>query len=193
MRFTLEVLSKEESRLVLRILNLNWKTRTRELAEIEAIGAEFSRRAFAKKMLETVWRDGGNLSHGALKRQWIEARESWESVIVSQRKQPGWWFGDLPPLGLPAEYPPVIIKDPRALAYWLLVRAVANGQHLRFVKCSRKNCDKFGMRDRARAESRYCSSECQVLDNADRAKARGSQKKRKSSEPFGSVGAPTRV
>jgi hypothetical protein len=184
MRITLRPLSKKELELVLKILNLDRKVRTRELAELEAIGEEFSKRAVAKKIRGTTWRKGDEFPPRALSKQWIDSRESWISVVVSQREQPGWWFGNIPPLGLPAQYPPIIIRDPGDLTYWLLIRGVANGQHLKFVKCARASCGKFGMRLRARAESRYCSSECQLLENANRANARGSRRRHESREPF---------
>jgi hypothetical protein len=189
-RITLRPLSNPELRLVLKILNLDRKTQTNIFAELEAIGEQFSKRAAARK-IHSTWRNGSKFPSEVLKKQWMSARESWASVIVSQRKQTGWWFKDLPAVGLPAQYPPVIIRDPGDFTYWLLVRAVANRQHLRFVKCTRDQCGKFGLRERARVESRFCSPECQVQDNADRANARGSQKKRGSDEPFGSVKAST--
>jgi hypothetical protein len=189
MRLILRPLSKHELSLVLRILNLDPNPQTNTLADLEEIGAEFSRRAASKKIRGTAWRNGDDFPPPVLKKQWIDAKESWASVIVSQRKQTGWWFKDLPAVGLPSQYPPVIIRDPGDLTYWLLVRAVANRQHLRFVKCARDHCGKFGLRERARVESRFCSPECQVQDNADKANARGSQKKPASDEPFGSVKA----
>lgn len=190
MRITLRKLAHRELRLVLKILNLDEEAKINILAELEAAGAEFSKSAAARK-IQSTWRNGSDFPRAVLKKQWIKAGESWASVIVSQRKQTGWWFKDLPPLGLPAQYPPVIIRDPGDLTYWLLVRAVANRQHLRFVKCSRDHCGRFGLRNRAREESRFCSPECQVQENADRANARGPQKKPKSDEPFGSVKVPT--
>jgi hypothetical protein len=71
-------------------------------------------------------------------------------------------------LGVPAHRPPVLINEPSDLVNWLVFRAFANRQMARFVPCT--FCGKFGLRLRAKSDSRFCSSNCQVGFNLQRKK-----------------------
>jgi hypothetical protein len=175
MRFTLLPLSKKEQHFVLQILNLQTRRPggSKDLADLESAAREYSTRAFGKYLAKgsVIWRDADEAGPKSLRNEWALAQQTFHAAIVDQRDKPG-LFCHLPALGLPTKRPPALITTPMELSVWLVARAVAHGQHRLFVKCARKECGKFGRRRRARASSKYCSAECQIIENARRAAER---------------------
>lgn len=190
MRITLEPLKKAELRFVLDVLNTptNRDSVTKRLRELDAAGMKFSEKALRGKLANEPWHYGKIPSDGQIVVQCSAAQRSIASIVVGQREIGGFFFTLT--IGLPARKPPVILTDLSDLANWLLARAVANRQHLRFVKCVREDCGKFGLRRRARADSKYCSRACQIADTALRAKLREPKKPAKQPVRFA---APTNL
>jgi|GEM_PF-2632705 len=183
MRITLEPLKKAELQFVLDVLNASaGRDSATRLRDLDAAGMKFSEKALRGKLAIEPWHYGKIPSDHQIVIQCSAAQRSIASVVVEQRSLGGFFF-DLR-IGLPAHKPPVILTDLSDLANWLLARAVANKQHLRFVKCMREDCGKFGLRRRARADSRYCSRSCQIAETAYRAKLREPKKPAKQQVRF---------
>lgn len=97
-----------------------------------------------------------------LRAEWKTIREPLLQVIVEERDRPG-FYCHLPRIALPQKKHQVVIFGPVDLVQWLVARAVANWQHLRFVKC--QWCNWFKYRIRATIDMHYCSKECQEEAN----------------------------
>ena len=186
MRLTIKPLSSSELKWILAILNA--PANVGALSTLETQAREYSIKAFGKYLKDSrVWRNGDEAPNHVLRNEWDSARAIFAKVISrpDERKKSGFFF-ELPRIGLPAQNPPVILQKPDDLMTWLLARAVANKQHLRFVRCAFAECGKFGLRERGREDARFCSIACQIKENTKRA-LRRSQKSRvaKKSENFG--------
>jgi hypothetical protein len=92
--------------------------------------------------------------------EWSLARFLLVRAVVDLRNQPG-NFVHLLVVGVPAHHPPVMVNDPTELVSWMIARGMANRQLRRLVRCSRKECHKFGLRDRAKRDAKFCSVDCQ--------------------------------
>lgn len=114
--------------------------------------------------------------HNDLVNQWSFARIQPVNAIVNHRNQERNFVHWPSIIGIPAHRPPVMINDPCDLVGWLVIRGMANRQLKRFVYC--QQCQKFGIRKRARGGARFCSERCQVSFNR-------SDRKRKRTEKFG--------
>lgn len=97
-----------------------------------------------------------------LRAEWKKIREPLLQIIVDERSRRG-FYCSLPRIALPQKKHQVVIFGPVALVQWLVARAVANWQHLRFVKC--QWCNLFKYRLRASVDTHYCSKECQEEAN----------------------------
>jgi len=113
---------------------------------------------------------------------WSWARIPIISLVVHYRHKEGNFVHWPMIVGVPAHHPPVMINEPVDLVNWLLVRGMANGQLKRFVKCSREDCGKFGIRERSKKDARFCSVKCQKFENSSKARLVSEMKKQ---EKFG--------
>ena len=99
--------------------------------------------------------------------EWGFARLPLVNAVENFRQNPGAFVHWPCIVGLPAHHPAVLLNDPCDLVSWLIARGMANRQLQRFVKCQRDACGKFGLRERARKDTRYHSTECQEIANAE--------------------------
>lgn len=188
MRLILSPLSKKELDFVLRILNTETHKSegVKAFAELEDASRQYSQHAAGKYLRRgsIPWRNADDVELKVLRHQWLKAQEIFHAAIVDQRDKAG-LFCHLPAIGLPVQKAPALIREPGDLAMWLVARSVANEQHRLFVKCARRDCGKFGRRARARASSKYCSAECQIIENARRSAERATRKTIKGTESLG--------
>lgn len=101
----------------------------------------------------------------AMRGAWSYARYPLIEAIVTHRDQPN-NFVSIQIVGVPAHHPPVMINEPSDIVEWLTARGMANRQLLRFVRCDWEECHKFGLRERAKKDARFCSEKCQKEANA---------------------------
>lgn len=113
----------------------------------------------------------------AKQNEWSHARLQAVNVVVFHRHKEKNFVHWPMIVGVPAHHPPVMINEPADLVNWLIVRGMANGQLKRFVKCDRTECQKFGVRERARINAHYCSPECQEIANRQATKERWATRK----------------
>jgi hypothetical protein len=99
---------------------------------------------------------------------WSRARIPAVSAVSEARKSSRSFVHAPSIIGVPAHRPPVLINEPADLVNWLVLRGFANGQMARFVLC--ELCKKFGLRERANKQARFCSPECQIEFNIKRKK-----------------------
>lgn len=111
--------------------------------------------------------------------RWQKARDVLESAIAQGRQHQG-LFCELPVIGLPTRMLVALIRTPEHLAQLFVARLTATGQRFRIVQCIR--CRRFGMRERARRDSRFCSPRCQRDENL-------AQLRRKYAETFADIGS----
>lgn len=186
MKLTLSELSPKEMQLILEILNAD-TTSDSKLAKLKKLQGKcdaFMRRtkrivvgsvqAFQSQAANVSASKKKEILANRLRAKWRDAKAPLRQVIADKRDEPGFYCW-LPPILLPAKEPIVLIYRLRDLVYWFLARAVANRQHLLFVRC--QHCEKFGLRKRGRQDTKYCSSACQLNANLD-------QKAKKYTDPF---------
>jgi hypothetical protein len=99
---------------------------------------------------------------------WSRARIPAVSSVSEARKSSRSFVHAPCIIGVPAHRPPVLLNEPADLVNWLVLRGFANGQMARFVLC--ELCKKFGLRERAKKQARFCSPECQIEFNIKRKK-----------------------
>ncbi len=166
------------------------KTSPRVLQRTEAVSAddaiwlddagEALRRRYEKGNVEDRMRKAGawfgtpkkKRNVVAMRHEWTWPRLPLLNAVVTFRKNPASFVHWPSIVGLPAHHPSVLINDPCDLVGWMVTRGMANRQLQRFVKCARKECGKFGLRERAKKDARFCSVKCQVEANAEARKLR---------------------
>jgi len=108
----------------------------------------------------------------AMRQEWAWPRSPLLEAVVTFRKNPANFVHWPNIVGLPAHHPSVLINDPCDLVGWMIARGMANRQLQRFVRCERAGCVKFGLRERAKKDARFCSVKCQSQANAEARKLR---------------------
>lgn len=130
------------------------KERKRAAVEVRAAGGSVQ--------APTGW------AEARLRNRWDDARKAFESVLIENRKDAG-FYCPLPFVELPAKRPKFFIRNPDDLATWLLARMMASKQWHAIVNC--ELCRRFGAHQRARKKMKLCT-DCRIDANRDASRRR---------------------
>jgi len=152
-----------------------------EAISLDATGDKLRRGYEKGKVVEEMRRKGAWFAKSKQDRRTLSMQEEWTwarlpllQTVVHLRDKPGNFVQWPSIVGLPAHHPAVLINDPGDLVGWLITRGMANRQLQRFVKCSRGECGRFGLRERAKQDAHFCTKKCQKLANAESRKMKPS-------------------
>jgi hypothetical protein len=169
MRITIAPLSDSEVRMALEILNLPSNLRAEDVVKA-SLRLEESAQNYAitsargARLQHSPWRynfreqDAGDVSVKKVRAEWERASSDFKNAID---RKAGWC--EFPWFALPSKRTIVLVRFPREVVNWFLVRLIANRQGRFFVRCGL--CRRYAVRRRGSAK--YCSARCQKMVNTE--------------------------